>query len=195
MLKVGLTGGIGSGKTLVSRIFQVLGIPVYYADDRAKELMISHPRIISELKNRFGKEIYLEDGNLNKALLREKIFNYPDEKKFVDALVHPIVKDDGTNWFRSQKNVPYALKEAALLIESGNFKDLDKIILVISPLEFRIPRIAGRDNISHDEVEKRIKNQLSDEEKKKYADFIIHNDDQHSLIEQVLQIHFCLTNA
>src|SRR5688572_13607619 len=98
MLKVGLTGGIGSGKTLVSRIFNVLGIPVYYADDRAKELMISHPVIISELKNRYGNEIYLPDGNLNKALLREKIFNYPDDKKFVDALVHPIVKEDGINW-------------------------------------------------------------------------------------------------
>lgn len=189
MLKVGLTGGIGSGKTLISKIFSLLDIPVYYADDRAKDLMITHQKIISGLKRKFGEQVYYRSGELNKAFLRERIFNHPEAKKFVDELVHPIVREDGNNWFKNQKNAPYAIKEAALLIESNSYKDLDKLILVLSPLELRIPRISQRDKISSIEIEKRIRSQMDDEEKVKLADFIINNDNRHSLVTQVLEIH------
>lgn len=189
MLKVGLTGGIGSGKTLVSRIFRVLDIPVYYADDRAKELMVTDYKIISGLKSKFGEQVYLANGELNKSFLREKIFNDPVARTFIDTLVHPVVREDGHNWFSAQKNTPYAIKEAALLIESRNYLDLDKLILVESPLSLRIPRIIQRDGITAEEAEKRIKSQMKDEEKAKFADFIIKNDNRHSLISQVLEIH------
>lgn len=188
MLKVGITGGIASGKTTVTHLFEILGIPVYYADDRAKLLMVENPGIIEAMTGRFGQEVYI-DGTLNKDILRKKVFNEPESKAFIDALVHPVVRDDSEKWFTIQKNVPYAIKEAALLIESRGHRYVDKLIVVYTPLEKRIERLMKRDGISPEEANRRIASQMDETIKLKLADYVILNDGEHSLIEQVLAIH------
>lgn len=188
MLKIGITGGIASGKTTVTRLFDILNIPIYYADDRAKILMINNHEIVDALTHKFGEEVYI-NGELNKELLRSKIFNDPTSKSFIDGVVHPVVHKDSEIWFNTQKNVPYAIKEAALLIESDGHLDMDKLIVVYTPLEKRIDRLMKRDHISREDALKRIASQMDDNIKLRLADYIILNDGEHSLVEQVLAIH------
>jgi dephospho-CoA kinase len=187
-LKIGITGGIGSGKTTVCKIFETLGIPVYYADERAKSLMTNDLELIKNIKILFGATAY-ENGILNRSHIAQIAFSDPQKLGQLNALVHPAVLRDGEIWQEAQGNVPYTLKEAALLFESGSYKQLDKIIVVTAPLEERIERVMQRDQVFREEVEVRIAKQMSEEEKIKRADFIIKNDNAHPLIPQVLAIH------
>lgn len=193
MLKVGITGGIGSGKTTICKIFETLGIPVYYADDRAKALMTKDTLLKTEIKKIFGKEAYFRNGRLNRKYLASIVFANPNKLKQLNEAVHPAVFRDSLNW-HNQQTAFYTLKEAALLFESGSYKMLDKIITVIAPQELRIDRVIKRDKTSRDAVITRINKQWPDKEKINKSDFIIHNDGKKSLISQVLHIHNALIN-
>ena len=188
-MKIGLTGGIGSGKSTVARIFEVLGIPVYYADDRAKQLMTEDPDLVAAVSGLFGKEAYHEDGTLNRAHIASLAFTDPALLKKLEALVHPAVARDGERWYEASQDAPYAIKEAALLFESGSYKALDKIIVVTAPQDLRIERVIRRDGTTREAVESRIARQMPEEEKIALADFVIVNDGSQSLIRQVWDIH------
>jgi dephospho-CoA kinase len=189
MLKIGLTGGIGSGKSTVARIFEVLGIPVYYADDRAKQLMASDPELIRAITGLFGDGAYDAEGRLNRSWIAQRVFSDPPLLKQLESLVHPAVFADGDRWFEAQSGSPYAIKEAALLFESGGYKALDKVVVVAAPLALRIQRVVSRDKTTPEEVEARIRRQMPEEEKVRLADFVILNDGEHSLIRQVMAVH------
>lgn len=189
MQHLGITGGIGSGKTTVCKIFETLGIPVYYADDRAKYLMSHDPKLIAGIIELFGSEAFLEPQVLNRAHIAQVAFNDKAKLNQLNALVHPAVAQDGLNWQAAQQNVPYTLKEAALLFESGSYRTLDKIIVVAAPLELRIQRVMARDGAKREEVEARISKQMPEAEKVSLADFVVNNDGVHALIPQVMTIH------
>lgn len=194
-LLVGITGGIGSGKSTVCQIFQILGVPIYSADDRAKWLMANSSSLKAEIIREFGSESYLPDGSVNRSFLAEKVFSDPEKVKKINALVHPVVGLDFKNWAENSQ-VPYVLKEAALLFESGSAKELDFIINVSSPLKVRVARILMRDpHRSEDQIHHIIDQQLPDEEKNELADFVIKNADNKLLIPQVLSIHEKLLTA
>lgn len=188
-LKVGITGGIGSGKTTVCKIFETLGIPVYYADDRAKALMVENKDLIVRIKHIFGDNAYTPEGELNRSYISQVAFTNPEKLKELNAAVHPAVLEDGIIWHESQKDTPYTLKEAALLFESGSYIALDKIITVTAPEDVRIERVMKRNNLSREEVEARIAKQMPESEKVQRSDFVINNDGEHALIPQVLEIH------
>lgn len=191
MLRIGITGGIGSGKTTVCKLFEQHAIPVYYADERARYLMQHEHYLIDQLKKHFGEEIYT-DGKLNRALLAEKVFNNKPQLELLNSLVHPVVFRDTERWINEQKekNVPYCIKEAALLVETGSHKALDKLIVVTASLDTRVKRVSERDKIGLEEVMARVRNQLPDEEKLKLAHFIIDNNgDLSHLEQQVAKIH------
>jgi dephospho-CoA kinase len=189
MQHLGITGGIGSGKTTVCKIFETLGIPIYYADDRAKFLMSHDPNLIMGIIELFGQEAYLEPQVLNRAHIAQVAFNDKDKLTQLNALVHPAVARDGLEWQAAQYDVPYTLKEAALLYESGSYRSLDKIIVVTAPLELRIERVMARDGAKREEVEARIAKQMPESEKVNMADFVIYNDGEQALIPQVMSIH------
>ncbi len=189
VLKIGITGGIGSGKTTVCRIFRELGIPVYDADSSAKRLMVENTELRAELLQLFGKEIFGNNGSLNRQWLSQLVFNNKELLKKLNALVHPAVHKDYEAWHLQQTGVPYTLKEAALIFETEGQKYLDKVIMVYSPEELRVKRVTQRDNVSPQEVYIRIKEQMPDYDKMLQADFIIFNDEQHPLIKQTHQIH------
>jgi dephospho-CoA kinase len=191
VLKIGITGGIGSGKTTACRFFEALGVPVYYADDRAKWLMQHHPHIRQALIERFGPEAYLPDGSLNRPHLAQIVFSQAQEKAFLDGLVHPIVAQDAQDWQTAQaaQGHAYTLKEAALLFESGSYRQLDKIIVVSAPLELRIQRSMARDNSSEEAIRQRIANQMPQEEKEARADFVLQNLNLEDLQQQVQALH------
>lgn len=189
MLKVGITGGIGSGKTTVCRIFEKFGIPIYYADDRAKLIMNNSQEIIDKVKFIFGKESYMPNGKLNRKHISKIAFSNPEKLKALNAVVHPAVAKDTEDWQNTLKNVPYSLKEAALIVETGGHNSLDKLIVVSAPLEVRIKRVIARDKVERTAVVARIKKQLPEAEKLKHADFIVKNDGTDSLIQQIWIIH------
>jgi len=186
-LKIGITGGIGSGKTLVSGVFQKLGAPTYNADDRAKWLMNNNTKIIIKVIDLFGPEAYI-NGELNRSLIAKQVFKNTSLLAKLNAVVHPIVFDDFDEWYEAQ-TYPYVLKEAALLFESGSYRDLDAIITVDAPLEIRLKRASIRDQKSEDEIKGRIKKQYPNEIKVKAADFVINNDGITPVLPQVLQLH------
>ncbi len=188
MLLVGITGGIGSGKSTVCKIFEVLSVPVYYADDRAKYLMHHDLNLVLALKDTFGTEIY-KDGQLDRALLASRVFADKVELAKLNALVHPVVAQDTIEWQMAHSAAPYTLREAALLFETGTYKSLHKVIVVTAPLEVRIARVMGRDNVTEEQVRDRIANQWSEEQKVALADYIIANNGEAALIPQVLNIH------
>ena len=194
-LKVGITGGIGSGKTTVCKIFETLGIPVYYADDRAKALMLEDEKLVSDIKIIFGVEAYLPNGELNRKHIADIAFHNPLKLKELNAVVHPAVLEDGNRWHAEQKDAPYTLKEAALIFESDSYKNLDKIITVFAPQNVRLERVILRGgNLSKQDIEARMSKQLPEEEKMKRANFIIYNDGEQALIPQVMKIHQLLCN-
>lgn len=184
---VGITGGIGSGKTTVAKMFATLGVPIYYADDEAKKLMNSSSVIRESLISLLGEETY-SDGILNRKYMADKIFNDKDLLERVNAIVHPQVAAHFQTW-TSQQNYPYLLKEAAILYESGSYKDCDKVILVTAPRETRIKRVMERDNVTRDEVEARMENQWSDSRKEELADYIIQNESISQTQHEVNSIH------
>lgn len=188
-LKVGITGGIGSGKTTVCKVFEFFGIPVYYADERAKAIMAENKQVIKAVRTLFGPEAYQRNGSLNRNYIAAIVFEDKEKLAALNSIVHPAVFEDGENWHRLQKNVPYTIKEAALLFESGGYKTLDKTITVFAPKEVRIKRVMDRDGLSRSAVMSRIKNQMPDEAKKRLTDFVIKNGGTHLIIQQVWQIH------
>jgi dephospho-CoA kinase len=187
MLKVGLTGGIGSGKTTILRIFDSLGVPIYQADERAKWLVNHNSDIINSLCSVFGDDVYLNN-KINTSYLSNLVFKDKGKLKHLNSIVHPVVAEDFQSWCL-QQNAKYIVKEAAILIESDAYHQLDKVILVIAEIDKRIKRVILRDQVTKDEVLKRIKNQMSDDDKLPFADFIIKNDSKDSLIQKVLNIH------
>lgn len=189
MLKIGVTGGIGSGKSTVCKIFEVCGAPVYYADDKAKQLMNKDEVLKNRIKEKFGEEAYTTSGKLNRTYLADKVFNDSEQLKMLNSIVHPYVFQDTLNWMQANQHESYVLYEAAIMYESGSYRMLDKTILVLSPEEDRIKRVMERDKVSREEVLARMQKQMPDEEKIKLADFIIYNDEEHELIPQVLALH------
>ena len=187
MLRIGLTGGIGSGKSTVARIFEVLGIPVYKADDEAKRLMTEDVTLRSNIISSFGEASYTND-ILNRKYLSEQVFNDSEKIKLLNSLVHPATLKDAAEWMEKQ-NAPYVIKEAALIFESGSEKMLDYVIGVKAPLALRIERTIKRDNVTSDEVQARIDLQMDEEEKLHLCDYIIVNDEKQMLIPQVLTLH------
>jgi dephospho-CoA kinase len=190
MLKIGITGGIGSGKTTICKVFETLGIPVFYADTVAKQLMTSDQLLIEGIKQTFGVQSYFEDKTLNNKHIANIVFNNQSELDKLNALVHPAVFRAFDTWDANlPKNTPYSLKEAALLFESESYKMCDKNILVISPKSLKIERVTQRDKVSEAQVLARMDKQFSDEQKSKMADFIIENSENRSIILQVLALH------
>jgi dephospho-CoA kinase len=188
-LWIGITGGIGSGKSTVCRIFQLLGIPIYSADERAKWLMAHDPDLRADISQAFGSDSYLLDGTVNRTYLSEVVFSNPEKVQQINGLVHPAVGRDFKRWAQGQ-DTPYLLKEAALLFETGAYKELDKVINVSSPLKIRVARILMRDpHRDEAQVNQIINQQLPDEEKNSLADYVIKNTDNKLLIPQVLAIH------
>ncbi|MFT5262636.1 MAG: dephospho-CoA kinase [Polaribacter sp.] len=189
MLKIGITGGIGSGKTTACKQFAVLGIPTYYADAEAKRLMLQDKTLVDQIKKVFGKEAYLESGALNRKHISAIAFSNKSKLAILNALVHPAVGKDVLRWFSAQKNCPFALQEAALMYESGSYKKLDYIIAVTAPVDIRVARVMKRDGIREKEVLSRINNQMDEQEKVRRADFVIYNDPNHNLMQQVVHIY------
>lgn len=186
-IKIGITGGIGSGKSVVSRLLEVMGIPVYISDIESKKLSHSDPVIRRELCSLLGEEVYV-DGRLNKPLLASYLFGHPDHAGSVNAIIHPRVKEDFRCWAAAGKQFPILGMESAILIESGFADEVDVVVMVYAPLETRLARAVKRDNTSRELVMKRICSQMSDEEKRQQAGFIIVNDDEAPLIPQVLEL-------
>lgn len=194
ILRIGITGGIGSGKSLICKIFGHLGIPLYDADSRAKGLMTTDRILVEQIKKEFGLLSFNPAGDLNKEHLR-KAFANPLELKKLNALVHPRVAVDFENWAAQQTGYKYIIKEAALLIESGAYKKLDRLVVVLAPKALRIQRVVKRDpHRSQQEIESIIGNQMSDEAKIDLADDVIVNDEMHLVIPQVLELHERLTS-
>ncbi|MEO5908994.1 MAG: dephospho-CoA kinase [Ginsengibacter sp.] len=187
MLRIGLTGGIGSGKSTVAHIFNVLGIPVYSSDDASKRLMNEDEELKNNIIKAFGKETY-SNGKLNRNYLSKKAFSDRHNIELLNSLVHPATIKDALAWMGKQK-APYIIKEAALIFESGSDKFLDLIIGVKSPLSLRLERTMKRNNVTAEEVEARMKLQMNEDEKMSLCDHIILNDEQQMLIPQVLFLH------
>jgi len=187
MLKIGLTGGIGSGKSTVARIFEVMGIPVYYADDAARQIMNTDEGLKEKIIMHFGGQSYF-DGGLNRKYIAEKVFNNKENLALLNSLTHPVTIQDAAIWMNKQ-TAPYAIKEAALIFESGSEEYLDYVIGVSAPENLRIERSMNRDTISAEEVSNRMKNQMNEKEKMSLCDFVIVNDEQRSLLTQVIALH------
>lgn len=195
MLKIGITGGIGSGKTTVCKVFETMGIPVFYADTVARQIMLTDALLIAGVKSTFGAESYTSEGVLNNKYIADIVFNHAAELAKLNALIHPAVFRAFDNWVKQvPAKSPYVLKEAALLFESGSYKMCDQNILVLTPAEIRLQRVMERDGLSAEQVKARMDKQLPDEEKIKLADHFIHNNETASLIIQVTRLHELFLN-
>jgi dephospho-CoA kinase len=186
-LLVGITGGIGSGKTTVSKIFKALGVPVFNSDNEAKIIVNTNEYVINQIQNVFG-DVYRQ-GKLDAVKMAELVFKDKNALERLNKIVHPKVAESFKEWVNKNNMSRILLKEAAILIETGAYKELDSIILVITPIEERIKRVVKRDNISGEKVKERIAKQLSDEEKAKHANYVINNKDGQLLMPQVLKIY------
>ena len=186
MLRIGLTGGIGSGKSTVAHVFEVLGIPVYYADIEAKKMMHHDEELKQQIIQHFGAATY-HNNILNRKHLASLVFDNKEKLALLNSLVHPATIRHGKQWMEKQKT-PYAIKEAALIFESGTQEHLDYVIGVTAPLPLRIQRAMQRDNITREEVLHRMKNQINEDIKMRLCDFIIRNDEQELVIMQVLSL-------
>ncbi len=190
MFKVGLTGGIGSGKSYVARIFEAQSIPVYYADKEAKRLINSNKELKAKIKELLGREAYHRNGRINRSYVSSLIFNEKKLLKQMNAIIHPAVKQDFEKWGQQQK-APYVLEESAILFENKLHVYFDKTILVTADKEVRKARVIKRDRVTSEQVESRINNQWPDKKKVSLADFVIENNgvDNEALLEQILLIH------
>jgi len=186
--RVGITGGIGSGKSTVSKIFETLGIPVFYADQAAKELVQHDQGIQAALKAKFGSQIFDENQLLNRAKLASLVFNDPDALQWLNDLLHPATIQAAEDWMNRQ-TTPYCVKEAALIFESGTAGHLDWILGVFAPEALRIHRVMKRDGIDQKQVKERMKNQIQEDIKMRLCDAIVLNNEQQALLPQVLQMH------
>jgi len=185
---VGITGGIGSGKTTVCQVFQELGVPIYYADDRAKQLMAENLTLRKQIEDVFGSKAY-SDGVLNRAFLAEQVFSSQEKLSVLNGLVHPVVAEDFESWIDENEQAPYMIKEAAILFESGAYESVDITVLVVAPEQIRIVRVMERDGTSEEQVRERMTKQWSQERKVKLADHVINNDGTHLLVPQIIELH------
>ena len=185
---IGLTGGIGSGKTMIAKYMKSLGIPVYIADDEAKKIMKSN-EVLNEIRKEFGNTIFDEE-KLNNVKLAQFVFNNPTKLETLNAIVHPLVKKHFDKWLLEHKNSPLIVKEAAILFESGSYKYCDFIITVTAPIETRIQRVLERDKTDRESILKRIQNQWTDEERVLKSDFVIQNStikDTENQVDEILK--------
>lgn len=187
MLKIGITGGIGSGKSIVAKVFEHLDIPVYNADTAAKSLMENDPGLRASITELFGTEAYL-NGTLNRSFISSLVFKDPSLLAALNALVHPVTIQYGNEWMNRQ-SAPYVIKEAALIFESGTQDELDYVIGVYAPQALRIHRVMQRDTVTREQVLQRMANQLDESLKMKLCDFVVINDDQQLVLPQVLKLH------
>ncbi len=185
--KVAITGGIGSGKSVVCKIFELLGVPVFYADSVARFLMDNASSVKQQLIDWYGQDIYLPEGTLHRKKLAQIIFNDKIELEKVNRLVHPIVRQEFVSWCKAQTNI-FVVQESAILIESGQEKTFDHVILVVAPTEDRIRRVMHRDNQTREKVLERMKNQWSDHDKMAKANDIVWCDDRHMIIPQIIEL-------
>ncbi len=186
-LKIGITGGIGSGKSTVCRVFKIIGIPVFEADQVAKQLLQTRSEIKEGLIHLFGKEVYSEDGTIDRKKLAGIIFNDDVQLRKMNALVHPVVRNEFQQWVK-QQNSPYVIHEAAILFESGFYKMMDFTILVSAPEEERIQRVMQRDGVSKKQVKERLAKQWTDAERRKLADKEIINDNKNPVIPEIIKL-------
>jgi len=187
MLKVGLTGGIGTGKSIAGKVFSLMGIPVYISDLEAKRLMNENLIIREQLIAKFGKSVYLQNKQLNRKYLADIIFNQPDALKEVNAIVHPVVREDFAKWCEASNQAPYVIQESAILFDTGLYKNFDKIICITAQEEIRISRVMKRDKVSEKSVKERIKNQISETVKVEKSDYVIYNNSE-LIIPQIINI-------
>jgi dephospho-CoA kinase len=192
MIKAGITGGIGTGKTLICQVFSALHVPVYYADEEAKRLTDDDSFIRDALIRIFGEKLY-ETGKINRVYMAEKIFHDKGLLEKVTAVIHPRVAGHFAEWCHKQADKPYIIQESAILFESNAYRNFDRIITVHAPEDLRIQRVLKRPNMSLEKIRAIMQNQLAEEEKIKRADFIIYNDELTLLMPQILQIHGTLT--
>jgi dephospho-CoA kinase len=187
---IGITGGIGSGKSIVCKIFNCLGVLSYNADSRARVILNSDQILIAQIKDEFGPFAYGEDGTLDRQYISKIAFNFPEKLTRLNQLVHPRVAADFLIWTEENRSNKYLIKEAALMFETGSYKDLDKVILVSAPDSLRLKRVLTRDlQRTQSDVLKIMANQLSEENKTKLADYVVYNDESKLLIPQVLALH------
>ena len=187
MIRIGLTGGIGSGKTTIAKIFEVLGIPVYYSDNATRQLMNEDPELRKNIEANFGKGSYVENV-LNRSYIASIVFNDSAKLDILNSLTHPATILHARQWMQQQRS-PYVIKEAALIFESGSAADLDYVVGVYAPLPLRIKRVMERDHVSSDEVIKRMKRQINEDIKMKLCDFVITNDEVELVTPQVITLH------
>ncbi|MEQ8908869.1 MAG: dephospho-CoA kinase [Vicingaceae bacterium] len=196
MQKIGVTGGIGSGKSTVCRIFKNLGVPVFIADVEGKKILNSNEKAKKQVINIFGKDMYTATGEIDRKRMAQLVFNDPRELEKLNGIVHPLVSDRFEAWCEEHEHSPYVIKEAAILFESGAYHGLDKVINVFAPKEQRIGRIKKRDDTTKEEVLKRMRFQYSDEERNELSDLIIMNEDgkEEELLPQIMELHEILLN-
>ncbi|HNU76904.1 MAG: dephospho-CoA kinase [Prolixibacteraceae bacterium] len=183
---VGLTGGIGSGKSLVCKVFAILGIPVFEADRVGRSLYTGNTKVKEEMISMFGPGVYLPGGEINRSYLASLIFNDKEALLRVNRLIHPLVRDAFALW-RQEQNSDYVVYEAAILFESGYYRETGFTVVVTAPEELRIKRVMERDHVSREQVLARIRNQWDEQKKLAHADFVIRNDEEHLLLEQILE--------
>lgn len=188
MLKIGLTGNIGSGKTFVAQVFSSLGIPVFHADTEARKLY-ANELFQQKIRELFGESVFLTSGEISRQALAGIVFNDSSRLEQLNQLIHPLVRQQYKAWLDHQEKVPYTLYEAAILFESGYYTEIDKVICVTAPEELRIRRVMERDKVTREEVINRIANQWPEEKKAEIADFLIINDGIEAIDKQVLEIH------
>jgi dephospho-CoA kinase len=194
MFTVGVTGGIGSGKSLVCDIFRSLFVPVYNADFEARRIMEENSGVQEGLTGYFGVEAY-RDGKLNRPWIADRIFSDKEDREFVNSIVHPAVQEDFIRWTSQHLDKPYVIEEAALLFESHAYKKLDKLILVIAPEKLRIERIVKRDGLEQNEILARMESQINPDKAAKMADHAILNDEKSFVLPQVMEIHQKIMNG
>jgi dephospho-CoA kinase len=188
MFRLGITGGIGSGKSFVCSILEKFGVPVYYADKEARRLMNTMVDLKRAIKDVFGEEIY-HDGELDRQEMGRRIFGQPEMLDKINRMVHPVVREDFFKWSEAWENVPYVIEEAAILFESGAVSEMDATVLIYAPEQLRIERVMARDGLSRSEVVRRINMQMDEEEKKRLADRVILNDEKKLLLPQLVALH------
>ena len=194
-LRVGITGGIGAGKTFISKIFEILRIDVYYADERAKWLQAHDPTLVHQIREAFGAQAYDSQGHLNRTFLAGEVFSNHNKLTLLNELVHPRVAEDYRQWVKQRASHPYTIKEAALLFETNAYQQLDKVINVNAPEAVRVSRVLHRDpRRSVEQLTQIISQQLSDEERSRRADYTINNSGKVPILPQILRIHDRLTN-
>lgn len=194
MLKIGITGGIGSGKSTICNLFRNLGVPIFSSDEEGRKILNEDEEVREEIKKLYGQDMFHSNGEIDRPRLASLVFSDPTAMENVVNLVHPKVQAKYEKWCVKNESSPYTLKEAAILFESGYYHDLDKIINVFAPKEVRMERVIKRDKSIKEEVMKRMRFQYTDEERNKLADFILMNEDLDSLLPQVMELHEIFVN-